>query len=163
LQGNDFGWDYGDPTGTLMAFPYAILNRDGGQWDRWFESISLGSRSGRYPYYMGSYRVGVTDGGLNNFYGEAVMYDAWMWGNLWQNGTIWAGYSHFGWACPTTDHWFFPFDIVSTSTSWWVEWPWLCGNAGPYANPYTERFDYLMEKADGMEGSTYINPKLKMK
>jgi len=155
-EGNDFGMDYGDPTGTLMAFPYAIYNRDSWVDNHWIESISIGSRSKKFPFYQGWYTVGITDYGQTNFYGQSVLWDASMYTFLWQNGTIWAG-AWNQW-CGPTYHWYFPYQIYSGASSWYIDFIDTCGNAGPYANPYTPQFFSESESGSGVDGDFYIRP-----
>jgi len=78
-EGDSFGYLEGDPMGTMLAFPYAIFNRDGGWNDSLrIESITFAKRAAHgtlaanaaLPYYPGNYVVMLTD------YGQIIDQDA---------------------------------------------------------------------------------------
>jgi subtilisin family serine protease len=81
-EGNAFGFLEGDPTGTLMAFPFARWFRDGGNFDYGnglrIEDTKILSRLAHtplaanpaLPYYPGVYNIMVTD------YGQTIDHDS---------------------------------------------------------------------------------------
>lgn len=71
-QGDAFGFLEDDPTGTLIAFPFARWLRDGGSWDVRLEDTVIRSRPANpaLPYYRGDYTIMVTD------YGQTIDHDS---------------------------------------------------------------------------------------
>ena len=71
--GDAFGFVEGDPYGTLNAFPYARLKREGGYLDGGptIESTTVMRRmtNSVLPYYAGAYSILVTD------YGQTIDHD----------------------------------------------------------------------------------------
>lgn len=138
VGGNSFGYLEGDPTGTLVGFPFAVLNREGG-FNDWLpmESITISNRKAHaplaantsLPYYPGDYYLGLTD------YGQTVgadhlMYYAYPHMYIWKDGIIkWAAYNY---GC--NNAWWVPFKISSgtsgTPTYTWID---VCGASGPYS------------------------------
>ncbi len=150
-EGNDFGMDFGDSTGTLGAFPYAIYNRDGGIWDQYMESITLRSRSGKYPYYKGTYYWGVTD------WSGDPLTDTTMNAYLWKSGVIY--YAAWNQTCSTD--WWFPYEIVSGPNYWYADFVDYCVSGGPYANPYSLGFDTAASTSN--DGDVFVKKPGKIK
>ncbi len=137
-EGNAFGYLENDPTGTLIAFPFAIYNRDGG-WSDWLamESITISKRlahaplaaNAALPYYAGNYWIGITD------YGQMVgsdhlLYYVAPYVYIWKDGKILNG--AYDWSCNT--QWWYPFTISSGTTgSVTLYWYDYCANGVPYA------------------------------
>jgi subtilisin family serine protease len=78
MEGNAFGYLENDPTGTLNAFPFATLQREGGYMDDLpFEDVTVMARQAHsplaansaLPYYPGTYDIQVTD------YGQTIDQD----------------------------------------------------------------------------------------
>lgn len=137
-EGNAFGYLESDPTGTLIAFPFAIWNREGG-WMDWLamESTTISKRlahaplaaNAALPYYPGDYWIGITD------YGQMVgsdhlLYYAMPFVYIWKDGKILNG--AYDWSCNT--QWWYPFTISSGTTgSVTLYWYDYCTNGVPYA------------------------------
>jgi subtilisin family serine protease len=78
MEGNAFGYLENDPSGTLNAFPFATLDREGGYMDDMpFEDVTILARQAHsplaansaLPYYPGTYDIQVTD------YGQTIDHD----------------------------------------------------------------------------------------
>jgi subtilisin family serine protease len=78
MEGNAFGYLEGDPSGTLNAFPFATLDREGGYMDSLpVEDVTILARQAHaplsansaLPYYPGTYDIQVTD------YGQTIDHD----------------------------------------------------------------------------------------
>ncbi len=140
-EGDTYGYApaEGDPTGTLMDFPFAIWNRDGGFLD-WLpiESTTIRKRAahgslladGAAPWYPGDYVMGITDYGQPLIGSETVLDFAQPYAYVWKNGTMLdGGYSG---VCGT-DSWY-PFTLSSgVSGSTTISWSNLCSDVAPYA------------------------------
>ena len=119
-NGNAFGQLEGDPKGSLLYFPYAIFNHEGGSLDPYYmESTTISKRLAHgtlaanpaLPYYPGVYNVLLYDKGTT-FSGHPLMYNIYPFAYLWKDGMI-KSFSEYG-NCDT--HVWYPFIITSGKT-----------------------------------------------
>jgi hypothetical protein len=143
-EGNSYGYLEGNSSGTLLGFPFALNNRDGGNKDTIsMESTTISKRlahaplsaNANLPYYPGFYWVAVTDFGMTfssgTYSGDHVLRGTWPFVYLWKDGAIKA-FSEDG-GC-NTQYWY-PFKITSgiSGSAPVITYANLCYNIEPYA------------------------------
>jgi hypothetical protein len=143
-EGNSYGFLEGNPSGTLLGFPFALNNRDGGTYDSIsMESTSISKRlahgplsaNANLPYYPGTYWVTVTDYGQifssGPYSGLPVLRGTWPFVYIWKDGAIKA-FAEDG-DC-YTQKWY-PFYIISgiSGSAPTISFIDVCTNGVPYA------------------------------
>lgn len=123
---------YGHPNdlgpGTLLAYPYARWNRDGG-WSDWYSSETITIKAGKTPYYNGTYEVAVFD------YGAGILGWDEPTIRVWQKGKIRLQYTMGevgGALCALGDDWWHVLIINGTN----IIPTDVCGSTGLL--PYVE-------------------------
>jgi hypothetical protein len=136
-EGSAFGYLEGDPSGTLLAFPFALYNRDGGYLDRMpMESITISNRKAHapltanpaLPYYAGDYYIGMTDYGQMSGY-DPLMYWVDPYNYVWKDGKIINAGNDYD--CKT--HSWYPWKLHSGTTGMpTLTFVDICSNDVPY-------------------------------
>ena len=119
--GHPYGFLEGDPTGTLLAHPFAIFNREGGRLDPLLtESVTISSRKAHpplaantaLPYYASSaanpYWVELWDHDIDYSTSSTTIYATWPWAYVWKDGVI-KGFAEDTEGC--NQHQWWPFKI----------------------------------------------------